>query len=170
MPISMQMKLKQSVDLDAKEIPLALRGGMAEALGFIETQVRKRTPQGVGGSTSGLRASIFGEVQESPGLFRGVVSSPFPHAIVIEEGRQPGQRMPPPSALIPWVGRFLDIEEGQTVEGVAFLVAKSIGRKGFEGKHMFAEGFAASRSEVTRIFERVGLRISNRIVKTDRTV
>lgn len=56
-----------------------------------------------------------------------------PYSSVIEQGRRPGARQPPTKALVPWVRRKLGIGRRQA-EGVAFLVARKIGRDGIPGK------------------------------------
>jgi hypothetical protein len=54
-----------------------------------------------------------------------------PHAAVIEYGRRPGSRMPPVEAIRGWARR-----KGLP-KGVAFLIARSIARKGIPPKALF---------------------------------
>jgi len=70
------------------------------------------------------------------------------YAGVIEFGRRPGARMPPPEVLIPWVRRHLTITErtrkgtertrkprkGSEAERLAFVVARAIKERGIDGK------------------------------------
>lgn len=122
-------------------------------------------------------------------------------ASVLEEGRRPGKRMPPPDALKPWArrklrdrvaanmkgarvtlkskarfdalkaragkfGKTLGKGTGPRVTGVgkarleaavdqlAFVVARSIGRKGFPGLHPFKRARVAMDKELDGIFRR----------------
>lgn len=98
-----------------------------------------------------LRSSIYTEM-DSDGLGATVGPSLPPIDIVMEMGRKPGSRMPPISALIPWVHRhhmtpriigknviYQGVNVGRAaatsaydrnVRSIAFLIARSIARKG----------------------------------------
>jgi hypothetical protein len=65
------------------------------------------------------------------------VYSVSPYAGVIEKGRRPGRRPPPTKALIPWVRRKLRVGRDEA-KGVAFVVARAIGRRGIKGKYVLA--------------------------------
>ncbi len=55
----------------------------------------------------------------------------FFYGSVIEAGRRPGARMPPPSHLEQWVQlKTPELVAQWGVKGAAFIVARSIGRKG----------------------------------------
>lgn len=98
-----------------------------------------------------LRSSIYTEY-DPDGLGATVGPSLPPIDIVMEMGRKPGSRMPPVSALIPWVqrhhmapkvtvknvfvmGRNVGKEASRNaydagVRNMAYLIARSIARKG----------------------------------------
>ena len=58
-----------------------------------------------------------------------------PYAGVIEYGRRAGARMPPRSAIAAWVTRKLRIPFPQA-DSVAFLIARSIKRRGLEPRRV----------------------------------
>ena len=71
------------------------------------------------------------------------------YADVIEKGRRPGARMPPPSAILAWMnqknirlqkkgGGFIK-ETPALRQAAAFMIARSIGKKGIEGIHYYQD-------------------------------
>ena len=113
----------------------------------IQGLTRINMPVGVSGQA---RNSIDVEVRPMGGAVSGRVFStirkPYPYPLVIEFGRKPG-KMPPPSALRLWVQRVIK-PPAKDLDGIAYLVARSIGRKGIKGRFPLAK--AVNRS-VTRI-------------------
>ena len=61
---------------------------------------------------------------------RGVISSKMAHAPIMEFGRRPGARMPPVSALIPWVKKRFRISGSKEARRAAWGVATNISRNG----------------------------------------
>lgn len=55
------------------------------------------------------------------------------HAVYVEMGRRAGARMPPVSALIPWVMKKFGVPYKQA-RGIAFAVAKKIARRGIRAR------------------------------------
>ena len=74
-------------------------------------------------------------------VMTGSVESSEPYAIVQEEGRRPGARMPPAAPIERWVelkGRRGDLDlEGRSIRSVAYLIRRKIARKGTPGKGFF---------------------------------
>lgn len=67
---------------------------------------------------------------------RGVaVLNDVGYAPVIEYGRRPGARMPPPRVLRKWVKDKLGVSDKEAA-GVAFVVARAISRDGVPGKRI----------------------------------
>ena len=128
------------------------RETMAGITGMLRREVMARTPVGASGN---LRGGIYTEVKgENPGVLRGVVASRAPYADHVEFGRRAGGAMPPwreGTSLYRWVVRNLE-SQGGDFESVAFLVARSIARRGIRGRRMFARAFEDKRS---RIEERI---------------
>lgn len=117
--------------LSPEQVDKRAHDAMEESVGYLQAEVQKNLPRG---ATGILRGTIFTEVRgRSLDKLRGVVASPHAYAVVIEKGRTPGKRMPPVDAILLWTTRKLGIRD----RGVAFVIARSIGRKGFPGKHVF---------------------------------
>lgn len=127
---------------------------MAKSAIHVEGEVKERTPVGVSGDA---RRSIKSEtipMSSGPILIRSKVGSKIkgPQMPTIEHGRKAGARMPPPTALSLWVQRVLGIT-GPQIKRVAFVVARSIGRRGIKGVHMFREGWKAGKPVVNRYMQ-----------------
>lgn len=144
-----------------EEAGRALAAAFAEGAGLLEKAVRERTPEGVGGDASGLRASIFSEIRERPPLVQWVTASSLPYAAPVEFGRKTIGAMPPVNALIPWVEKKIRLETGQTVRGVAWAIAIYIKQRGTRatrqtpsGERMFMRGWLATEPAMQRVLER----------------
>ncbi len=131
---------------------------------FAEREIKDRTPQGVLGMQGGLRGRIFSEMRGTPASPIGIVSAPSEYAEVVEEGRRPGQRMPPSSALVTWVEKKLGVPE-EHAAGVAFVIARSIGKRGFAGAHMFREGVKATMAHMEHEAAQLGIEIKSDLEK-----
>lgn len=112
---------------------------LREVVTVLEGRVVEHTPVGVGGE-AGLRGSIASDAYIRAREIVGTVGTPLAYGEVVEHGRTPNQAMPPVDALVPWVRAKLDVPDDE-VRSVAFLVARSIGKKGFKGADMFAKAF-----------------------------
>jgi hypothetical protein len=90
---------------------------------------------------SGVGADVTGKVGST-------INEPYP--AVMEFGRQPG-RMPPPEALERWVHLKLGVPADKA-PGVAFQVARSIGRKGIKGRFFMRRAFERSKAAIDGFF------------------
>ena len=124
----------------------AMHSGMEESVAWIKHRVVEETPVDRGFLRAGITTDIHGV---GVGLTGTVFPSPAvaQYASVVEWGRRPGRKMPPIQVIAEWARR-----KGITTP--AFVIARSIGRKGIPGKHMFEKAFKASKAPVQRIFER----------------
>lgn len=124
---------------------------MNQSVIAIESAVKPLTPVGV---SSRLRNSIAGEVKHLGALsIEGKVGSTLKDEIypsVMEFGRRPG-KMPPPSALERWVQLKMGVAP-EDVPGVAYIVARNIGRRGIKGKKFMERGWNASKGKVQGYF------------------
>ena len=102
------------------------------------------------GATGNLKSRIFGEARLQP---RPIVlwGTPEVYGPVVEEGRRPGS-VPPPEALRPWVERKLGVPSSES-KGVAFLIARAIGRRGTPGRRVFERSAPAIRRFAEKVFE-----------------
>ena len=103
-----------------------------------------------------LRDSIEWEVRGTGINITGVVGSTMKNEIypsVMEFGRKPGAKMPPPGALERWVWLVLKPPK-KMVKGVAFVVARAIGKKGIKGKRFLQKGWEQSKRKVYMNFQK----------------
>jgi hypothetical protein len=94
---------------------------VGEATLLVEREARLQAPK----DTGALARSIAGR---ATGL-TGRVATSLVYAPVMEYGRTPGARMPPPAAVEGWARRH-----GMTGKGAAFVLARAIGRRGIKGR------------------------------------
>lgn len=114
-----------------------------------------RTPRGWSGA---LADAYQTETRRGAGgKVTGILANPMLYHDVREDGRNPGKQ-PPVSALIPWVGSKLGVPPADR-PAVAFLVARKIGRAGYEGAHMVADGWDETRDQIKPELKELGLRI-----------
>lgn len=85
------------------------------------------------------RASTTTEIEGTRVDLTGFVKTPLIYGRPVEDGRKPGT-MPPVEAIEIWVIRKLGIAPPES-RGVAFVIARAIGRRGTQGAHMFQKGF-----------------------------
>jgi len=165
--------------------PVAVRAGaevgIEKAILLLENAVKTkiqqgRPPHGSTVATGTLLGAVFSELRGTPVEPYGVVAVSPPadrYALVVEMGRTPGARMPPPEALITWVRQKLSTAIGAAAtvtsksgkthrskklaaaaeRGLAFVVARSIGKKGFPGVHMFENAFNEQQQNVQQIIQ-----------------
>ncbi len=142
-----------------------LVAGMTEAVAFMEREVKIRTPVGVYGAQGGLLATIQHGVAHGAMMAKGLVwHGKAKYGDVIEKGRTAGKGMPPEGTLLRWIEVKLGLDEKAAAK-IEFAVRRKIGKKGFEGAHMFEEGFNEGWPTVQRIFEKRGFEIARELEK-----
>jgi hypothetical protein len=125
---------------------------MKKAVAKVEANVVPLVPIGVSGN---LRRSIHGKTNTVGSTIIGRVGSTMTREIypeIMEFGRRPG-RMPPPSALERWVQIVLKVP-AEEVKGVAFVVARSIGKKGIKGRAFMRKGWTKSKNSILGYFRK----------------
>lgn len=136
---------------------------ITEATLLLYAKVTSHTPQGVFGAQGGLLGSIQQDVRgKGTPLVHGIVMSAHKYAEVIEKGRRPGKGMPPRGSLLRWLEVKLGLDS-KTASKIEFVVRRSIGRKGFEGAHMFEKAWKENQGRIQNIFERHGLKITEEL-------
>lgn len=137
------------------------RQAMQESVLVVEKNIKPLVPVFMGR----LRNSIGSEVQGSGSKIVGIIGSSLKSEVypaVMEFGRRPGAKMPPPSALHRWVKLVMKVPD-KDVPGVAFIVARAIGKKGIEGKRFMEQGLQQSVSAIQAAFGRALERIVKEI-------
>lgn len=168
-------EVKKYMENLAPRMKAELRRAVSDTARIMEGDAKKFAPVDQGR----LRSSIY-TVVDADGMGAIVGPSLPPIDIVMEMGRKPGGRMPPVSAIIPWVhrhgmtpriraknvfvaGRNVGKETAQNaydanVRSIAFLIARSIARKGTRPRRYMQ--MASDRAElnwvrnITRAYER----------------
>lgn len=120
-----------------------LETAMVAHTGLIWGAVVPLTPVGV---TSALRGAWGTEVRMFGQTLIGIVGNPLIHSEVIERGRRAGAPPPPAEAIRTWVERKMGPEVS------AFVVARSIGRKGIQARRMLETAVRLSRPAAERIW------------------
>jgi hypothetical protein len=128
------------------------RKAMRKSVTTIEEKVKPLTPLFRGR----LRQSIVSEVRGTGVELTGVVGSNLKkeaYPAVMEFGRKPGAKMPPPKALERWVWLVLKPPK-KMVKGIAFVIARAIGKRGIKGKRFLQRGFERSKRQVYANFSK----------------
>jgi len=91
------------------------------------------------------------------------IVSPLAYANVMELGRRPGSRRPPPGPIRAWVRQKLRVAANR-VNAVAFLVARKIGERGIKIK---GAGGLIARTGKGAMFERALKKLGSRHFKNE---
>lgn len=173
MALAIQLGVRGELRDPAGVFPPAIRSAVTETVALLEREVKRRVPIGV---TEAARGSIAGEVRVGTALGMGdalgTVGSPIAYVRVLNDGRRPGQRMPPPESLELWVRRKITKTGprggniGLTVKearSIAFLIARAIGRRGTPPLHFFEDALTENEARIRAIWHRAGVQIAFRM-------
>jgi hypothetical protein len=130
--------------LDGLKLEQRQRAAMDESLGYLQSEVRAGMPLDNGIA----RGSVFPDIRGTPVNLRGIVASPLPYVAVLEKGRRPGATPPPTGPIAKWLSR-----NGGDAK-LAFVVARSIGRRGTKAHKMFKNAIERGGGRVESIFQR----------------
>jgi hypothetical protein len=117
----------------AEVFDLDIQRELVELGSIAQRMVVADTPRGASGL---LRGSTAIAMRGEPGRRSVSVFQSAFYAPIVERGRRPGKR-PPTDALVLWVVRKLGITDAKRARGVAFLIARKIGRVGTSGSAAF---------------------------------
>jgi hypothetical protein len=147
--------------------------GLTKTVAFLERDIKPRMPRGATGLG---RQSIAGEVQLGAsgglGVAVGRIGSPLKHVAVINDGRRPGQKAPPAEALELWVRRKIRHSRRKgprgglrkltvsEAKGIAFVIARKIGREGIEAHEMFEKSVQENEARIREFFAEAGAQIT----------
>lgn len=92
--------------------------------------------------TGALRTHHVTRVDPRPVPMWTTITNTQPYAENVYDGRKPGSRQPPTSAILGWMRRH------GIPEKAAFLVARAIGRKGIKPNHWLDRAEEKTRSQV----------------------
>ena len=114
--------------------------------------------------TGRLRGSITYELDKAPIPKFAKVGPTVEYGAFVEFGRRPNSAMPPVSALIPWLKRQ---GVSQNTESVAFLVARSIAKRGIKPKPYMRDGYKEAKRGIDKIWGKVARSIEMRWGRTN---
>lgn len=141
---------------DFEHAPEHVRKNVTDAMNksviTVVSEVRPLTPVGV---SSRLRNSIGSTVEATQSTITGRVGSSLKseeYPATMEFGRLPGSQPPVTDSLIRWVHLKLGVSN-QDAPGVAFTVARAIGRFGIKGRFYLKRGLEASRTKIQGYFD-----------------
>lgn len=134
----------------AQRLDENIRKGVERLAAFAREEVLRQA-EGAKPYPPVFTGTFLGSVAKSVALgpggeVRATVGSPVEYAPVIEEGRRPG-RFPPLAPLRVWARERL----GE--EGLAFVVARKIARKGIAPRPVFHNAVEAAEGRVQGIFD-----------------
>lgn len=145
--------------------------------------------------TGDLRRHITSKVERVSDGVLGTIGSNAPHAETIEKGRRPNKKMPPPGVLLGWMRRKGIPATEQSIKGtrrvrnekgevigsiirenpgfigprrylpIEFLIARKIGKLGFEGDHNMEKAVKSREKFAKAEFAGIGPRVIQRLVK-----
>jgi hypothetical protein len=122
---------------------------IAEATKISAPYFRGRLTSSMLSKVTREQSGLVGEVYSS------ITDSVYP--LVMEYGRRPGAKPPPVAAIMPWVvAKFGD-------GSLAYVIARSIGRKGIKPHYFLRKAFERSRGAVLAYFEVATQHLANQL-------
>lgn len=132
------------------------------AIMFLQTEVKKRTPMGVMGTEGGLISTVLTEVfQKGTPYVKGIVATNSAYAQPVEKGTK--AHMPPTEPIRLWVQKKLGIEGEAQAQKIAFAIAMKIKKEGTKGKFMFQKGFDAGLPRLRQMARELGFTIKKEL-------
>lgn len=116
--------MAQQIDTPNLRKQLEILG--VDAIGFITKILAENDKQVTGNLIRSLDFKILNDVN---GLFLEILAAPYFQ--YVDKGRKPG-KMPPSGPIKKWVERRGIVIKGQSSAQTAFVIARSIGKKGIK--------------------------------------
>ncbi len=131
----------------------ALERGIAEASEISQEKAEGFVPRDTGAIANDLTTEVRG--------LEATIFSTLPHARLVEYGRKPGGKLPPPDALEGWATRHGFRSRGTSV----FVLARSIAQRGIKGRFFMRRAGRATKRALPRIFKRVASEMEREFTK-----
>ncbi len=123
-----------------------LRGPMTQAVTMTAREIKDNAPEITGRYVAGIKSKVTTE-RSTVGSLKGKVSGTH-HAWLVEHGRKPG-KMPNVASMVNM------ITDGGSPEDEwrrAYALARSIARKGTQGRNVFQKAWAAVADRIPPLF------------------
>lgn len=135
------------------DIALAeLHTAMSDSVGAIANAAEEGAPKWIGVLASSMKSRVMATGSTLIGEVYSNASNPI-YPMVMEYGRRAGAKPPPTGAIANWVeDKFGD-------RSLAFVVARSIGRKGIKPHYFLRRAYERSKPLVAALFEAACKRI-----------
>ena len=98
-------------------------------------------------------------IEKGTPIVKGIVQSQSKYGLVIEKGRRAGKARPPKGELLRWIELKMGVDAAEA-KRIEFVIRRSIGKKGFPGKHMFEKTWESTFPVIQRMFEAAGFNIA----------
>ena len=145
-----------------KDMVRAVERGMLEGGRRAIINIQGKTPI----STGNLKVSYQLTFRMNPRRVR--ITSPLTYVGVMERGRRPGRKRPPPGPIRAWVKRKFFVVEEKANKALAFLIGRAIGEKGI--KVFRTTGLKHNRGKGAMFFralQDLGVNFFGRIVRDE---
>lgn len=139
---SVSYRVEFSPEIVARDVGAVIARTIQLAVLLAEQVAKDGAPR----DTGTLGRSIVSDVQP----MQARIYSPLVYAAVMEAGRRPGARMPPPAALAGWARRH----GRDTSPGGLFVLARAIGRRGIAGRFFFRAAVQAVEAQLPSLLQR----------------
>lgn len=110
---------------------------------LVEGEAKRLVPV----DTGNLRRTITHKVDRAAVPLWAQIGTNAPYARAVHEGRRPGAAMPPLKAIAGWLARHGGDPSS------AFVVARSIGRRGIKGRPFLKQAMAAMTGSIDGAFQ-----------------
>jgi hypothetical protein len=134
-----------------------LTHGMSEATRAIARSAQVKAPNFSGELAASMTSRVMTMGSQIIGEVYSSASNPI-YPLVMEYGRRPGAKPPPVEAIRPWVESVLG--DGS----LAYVVARSIGRKGIKGKFFLRKAYRENANAIVGLFGLIVDRIAAKLV------
>jgi len=139
-------ELRKALEDYPRQSAMMLRVAMGKGLAVLVSDVKENALYDTGITKGSVGSQIVGGAGSE---IIGKVGSNLPQAPnVLEYGRKPSERMPPPSVLEEWAGRH-------GMEGAGFAIARNIQARGWVTKppKTMSKTLANKKNQVVRLIE-----------------
>ncbi len=133
-----------------------LERAMNESVKAIAATAAERAPKWSGNLANSMTSRVFSTASYIIGEVYSSASNPI-YPLVMEYGRRAGAKPPPVEAIRPWVADKLGDES------LAFVMARSIGRKGIKPHYFLKRSYQLTQSAVLGVFRLTLERIAQRL-------
>lgn len=131
--------------------PVVARDIVEESVQTMLFVAQENAPINQGNLKNSLTTRVGLEGAGADRAIRGEVFTMLAYGEVMDLGRRPGAKPPPSNKLELWVRRKLGISDAKEIKRVAYVVARSIGKKGIKGHHFFGKALKAAERNLTKV-------------------